>query len=404
MSDYAPFDGLLGQLQRGRGAGARTVADDPAAESLVMDCVRHDWRWEWQVDDRPGYLARLVRDLGLPSGPIGEQLETEPPEAGNDFDVAARILSMLALIGDETARAGIDRYIAQGPHWVDALEIVVDEWPAEQWRRYAETALARLDPPTIDRLFPAGKPWATWETMDPRLAEAFTAWRSRSDRHTGDGLRPGLSTDRLLALLRDPDMPRAAKVAALRRLTELAPPPELLDLAEGLVHVVRELGRSADTDPLSPARPRRTRTGHRSVCPALVGRTGAPARPDRSESPRRPRRRRRHTVLAAEFARLRDQGEWCRYDTLTDGLIRLGVAEAPGSETATWFRRELRCLWQATPHSYERTSYLRALVALDGPTTHPSFWRACGTARSRSDCCRSPRFPTPHRPGIGSDS
>ncbi|MFE2408785.1 hypothetical protein ACFXDE_10610 [Kitasatospora sp. NPDC059408] len=71
--EYAPAGTLPGLLQRGRGLGALMAAEDPAAAAgLVYGCLRWEWRWDRQADERALYLARLVRDLALPLGPVAE--------------------------------------------------------------------------------------------------------------------------------------------------------------------------------------------------------------------------------------------------------------------------------------------------------------------------------------------
>ncbi|WP_380284723.1 hypothetical protein [Kitasatospora purpeofusca] len=74
MSDgrYAPAGSLIGMVQRGRGLGARMVAEDPrGAAGVVEGCVRWDWRWD-DADQRAVYLARLVRDAGVRVETAGE--------------------------------------------------------------------------------------------------------------------------------------------------------------------------------------------------------------------------------------------------------------------------------------------------------------------------------------------
>ncbi|MFE2106954.1 hypothetical protein ACFXAF_13935 [Kitasatospora sp. NPDC059463] len=74
MSDgrYAPAGSLIGMVQRGRGLGARMVAEDPRGTAeVVAGCVRWDWRWD-DADQRSVYLARLVRDTGVRAEPAGE--------------------------------------------------------------------------------------------------------------------------------------------------------------------------------------------------------------------------------------------------------------------------------------------------------------------------------------------
>src|SRR5690349_11820885 len=94
---------IAGQLQRGLGRGARAVRD-PA---LVEACLRRQYAWDWQVDSRDVYLARLVRDLGLPVQPILARLYAEEPE----FTVSLGVLACLEAAGIEEVVAGVRDYI-----------------------------------------------------------------------------------------------------------------------------------------------------------------------------------------------------------------------------------------------------------------------------------------------------
>lgn len=95
---YAPATTLPGLLQRGRGLGALMAAEDPAAAAgLVYGCIRREWRWDARADDRDLYLARLVRDLELPLGPVEELLAGD----GDTRARAAGVLELLASGGPE---------------------------------------------------------------------------------------------------------------------------------------------------------------------------------------------------------------------------------------------------------------------------------------------------------------
>ncbi|MFF9640133.1 hypothetical protein [Kitasatospora aureofaciens] len=102
--EYAPAGTLPGLLQRGRGLGALMAAEDPgAAAELVYGCIRWEWRWDPRVDERGRYLARLIRDLELPLGPVVEVLSgTEEARAR-----AVRVLELLALGGSAEAREAL---------------------------------------------------------------------------------------------------------------------------------------------------------------------------------------------------------------------------------------------------------------------------------------------------------
>ncbi|MBD0695240.1 hypothetical protein BG452_19470 [Streptomyces sp. CBMA123] len=127
-------------MQRGRGLGALMAAEDPAsAAELVYGCIRYEWRWDATVDDRHLYLARLVRDLELPLGPVVELL------AGGEkaCERAARVLELLALGGSVEAREALRAYIREGEHWLNVLEWVAEAWPWEWWGDLEEVVRER---------------------------------------------------------------------------------------------------------------------------------------------------------------------------------------------------------------------------------------------------------------------
>ncbi|MGW2249744.1 hypothetical protein ACWCXH_06040 [Kitasatospora sp. NPDC001660] len=98
--EYAPAGTLPGLLQRGRGLGARMAAEAPAAAAdLVYGCIRWEWRWDSQADHRSLYLARLVRDLELPVGPVVEMLS-------GGAEVRERAARVLELLADEAREGG----------------------------------------------------------------------------------------------------------------------------------------------------------------------------------------------------------------------------------------------------------------------------------------------------------
>ncbi|MFD7591565.1 hypothetical protein ACFV6D_00845 [Kitasatospora sp. NPDC059812] len=118
--EYAPAGTLPGLLQRGRGLGAQMAAEDPAAAAdLVYGCIRWDWRWDRQADDRHLYLARLVRDLELPVGPIVDLLT-------GDEDTCLRatgVLELLALADSAEAREALRTHVREGEHRVAGQDV-----------------------------------------------------------------------------------------------------------------------------------------------------------------------------------------------------------------------------------------------------------------------------------------
>ncbi|MGA5816523.1 hypothetical protein ACPC54_01475 [Kitasatospora sp. NPDC094028] len=156
---YAPSKTLLGQLQRGRGEGAIRAARNPAeAADLVYACVRRDWRWDWLVDDRSLYLARLIRDLELPLGPVVEVLTT-----GDEYghDRAAEILRLLARGGSEEAREAVRLHVREE-----------EPYPPVE-RKQQPSPLAELDNPALLALL------ADPDTSEDDRIEALRVLRRR---------------------------------------------------------------------------------------------------------------------------------------------------------------------------------------------------------------------------------
>lgn len=117
---YAPAATMIGLVQRGRGLGARMAEENPvAAAELVYGCVRWDWRWA-PGDQRALYLARLVRDLALPLGPVVDLLAGEKDAC----ERAVGVLELLALDGSAQAREALRAYVRDGEHRVVAVEPV----------------------------------------------------------------------------------------------------------------------------------------------------------------------------------------------------------------------------------------------------------------------------------------
>ncbi|MFI6155597.1 hypothetical protein ACIBCA_23255 [Kitasatospora sp. NPDC051170] len=133
--EYAPANTLLGLLQRGRGQGALIAAEDAgAAAELVYACIRYEWRWDPQLDDRALYLARLIRDLELPLGPVTDML------AGDEGtrDRAASVLELL----DGSPRPDPERVGECSEQDVPALIAELERlWVEQQW--CGPAALAR---------------------------------------------------------------------------------------------------------------------------------------------------------------------------------------------------------------------------------------------------------------------
>jgi len=338
---------------------------DPAAPELVADCLRRDCRWDWLVDERDVYLARLVRDLRLPVEQISAGLFGAPAreaERGHAFATVLGVLEVLGRAGVEGAVDEVRRYVAVGDRWLEALDAVAGSWPIETWDDLYPAVLDRLDVAVRQDAVRRTPPWSRWAERDLRIAAAIDAFEAQA--------RPVLrrfadeSDAALLAMLAEPG--RAGDWdPALRELNRRPPAPQLIDLVDGMLAA----DRAAVTCSSVPLGMALDRLGSRAV----------PAARRWAADPGHPLRWTAFRLLAAygsgtEAPLLIAGLDWldgrtddlCGYNELVTGLARIG-----GPVAATALPR-LRRLW-FSPHSYERPSYLRAFVTLDPAGAEPAL-------------------------------
>lgn len=368
---YPPYRSLLGALQRGRGLAVARLRDRPEHAPLVYECTSRDTRWDWQVDGRCTYLARLLRDLRLDLAPLVAQLracgpylgpQPDPTDDDNQFNLAVGILAALGRAGEEQPREALRAYVRYGVRWIDALTALPDQWPVEWWDDLWETVAGRIDAADPAELWPDEQPWRRWRGRDQLLDASFNGAAHR--RPAAHAHRSDLATAsdvQLLALLHSTSTDIGTLNLVLGQIRHGGRPvPEILDLV----------------DRLAPARPGGLFGVLRALGPqvALPARTWA-ADPDHPLFRDAPHLLAPHggeqdiPVLLAALDRLGD--DWCGYDILTEGLARI-LADSPPTkhaDTRTMLVRRLRWLTAASPHSYERASYLRSLLLLDPQRT-----------------------------------
>jgi hypothetical protein len=224
-----PTDTLHGQLQRGRGRGARAAAATPGAGDLVFDCVRHDPRWDRRIESRSLYYARLIVDLELPTGPIAAHLfgpadhadQTDPDEGRTALAIA--VLADLVRLSRRDAAEPLRRYAWDGCNWYDALDALVALDDPDLLDGLDELAVARC---ADDDLFgltvhdTAGI--GRWAARQPRIAAALEtrrAHRRPREHRRRSAVSPASSDADLLELARRlgrrPGVPPALQGAVL---------------------------------------------------------------------------------------------------------------------------------------------------------------------------------------------
>jgi hypothetical protein len=175
---YASPNTVAGALQHGLGRGAYRAMSDPDAPDLVAACLRRDHRWDWQVDERDVYLARLVRDLRMPIAPIITRLHTAPPyESDNDhtFAVTMGVLDVLARAGVDGVVEEVRQYIRDGNRWLDAVQTVAGAWPAAWWDDLYPAVADRIDSITGHGALRLSPPWTVWAYRDWHIAAEVQA-------------------------------------------------------------------------------------------------------------------------------------------------------------------------------------------------------------------------------------
>ncbi|GAA2377157.1 HEAT repeat domain-containing protein [Streptomyces viridochromogenes] len=403
----APSGTLLGLLQRGRGDGTLHALTAPRSEALAAldQCVLHDPRHDWQVENRSLYYARLYLDLNGELDTIEahlfdveDTLDTEESRTG----LALAVLGHLASYGRRDALELLRRYAALGANWAWALDELALRDDDAGLRALAAPVLARFpaDPEGDAELAVAvrdafePRPWRLWAD-DPRPS---IATRVRAAHETGSfdrwqrqmsptGPRPGWSVQavfdwaqqglergaalhvpaaRCLSAVAGPeDRPQilaaardggdGARCTALRYLADTGD-PDVLDLVEAAVVTGSPVVVEAALDAFERMRGMvavdRARGWARrpDALGAAAGRVLA-CRGDAQD---------KDLVLAALREAVRGEGPdaptlW----TLVDGAGRLGIACAAPV---------LRHIYRETASSHLRGRTARALAATD-----PSF-------------------------------
>ncbi|MEV6977089.1 hypothetical protein [Kitasatospora sp. NPDC093806] len=299
---------------------------------FVYGCVRWDWRWDSQ-DERGVYLARLVRDLGLPLGPVVEGLAGDEERC----ERAVRVLALLAVSGFGEAREALRGYVGEGEHWAMAMEEMARRWPVEWWEDLEEVARKRAVGERV------GEPWERWGMVEVRPAKGARAPKPLA----------GETNARLLELLADPAESEERRIAALDELDDRGPEPGVIPLvpslgtADGeyvlwpLIGVVEKLGAAA-----VPAA--REWVGAEQAWLRGLGYRVLVEHGEVEDVP----------VLVERLERDWVEKRWCGPVRTARGLARFG-AEARGAVSL------LRRFWLWTPHSYERVGYLEALREIE---------------------------------------
>lgn len=340
---YAEPGTLLGQLQRGRGRGARRALTEPGAGDLVIGCVLRDTRWDAQTDSRDEYLAHLIHRMELPLDPIADHLFGQPERAElRAVELSLQVAARLVDLGRTDAVPLLRRYAAEGEHWEAAVDAIWDWEVAELWDGMDRDVLPRLDDEQLAEAVCDWEPWRSWALSHQRVRAALdNRAAARKNRPELETLKD-LSSEALLGRI-------TAGNGSWREPLELATRGELalLDLAENaelrgsgaipsIAAALRGLGEAAvgrarewaaGTDP-----------GLRRLAVDVLAAGG-----DGTDVP----------VLMSAFTTALADDDWCGLETPAKGLGRLAVVDAADL---------LVQAWESMAHSYGRAALFQGLT------------------------------------------
>lgn len=344
--EYAEPETLLGQLQRGRGLGARRALAEPEAGELVVGCVLQDPRWDAQTESRDEYLACLIHRMGLPLDPIAHHLFGEAEHAElRDVELPLQVLAWLVELGQTDAAPLLRRYAAEGRHWEAAVDAVWDWEITDLWDGLDQEVLARLDDEQLaEAAHDYWGPWPIWARSHQRVRAVLDdRAKARKNRPEREVIKD-LSSEVLLGRIMPGNSPsRWQELLALAGRGELA----VLDLAENaelrssgaLPNIAAALRRLGDA---AVGRAREWAAGTDPEMRLLAVEVLA-ASGDSADVP----------VLMNALATALDDKDWCGLETPAKGLGRLAVIDAADL---------LVRAWESTVHSRARIALFQGLT------------------------------------------
>jgi hypothetical protein len=230
---HANPDTLLGQVQRGRGAGYVRILSTPKPEAcnLLVDCICNDPRLDSQVESRAEYYASMAAELRLDLKPLAKHLrehDDTDQSGGWNTPLTVGTLSELAKRGDHDAAEILCDYVAWGQWWDWELDTLIALPDPEIHAKTARAVERHF--PTDDELEKAlawfyldETPWLTLAQQSKRIGKFQNNLRKQEKDNTAEGLSSlnltSLTTRQLLDLADNRNRHKLRKVIAQRVTT-----------------------------------------------------------------------------------------------------------------------------------------------------------------------------------------
>jgi hypothetical protein len=205
-------DSLLGQLQRGRGAGFLAATRERPEDlwPLLLQCITRDPRWDRQLEERGDYYARLALLTGMDLSPLREYLRhhDDTDNSGSDAWLTLGVLGRSALRGSSDAVSILREYVERGQHWSSALDSLAEVHDPGAVSGLDEVVCARCSDEELRHEIgwraPDEEPWASWRVEHPRIARAMQAHeeaQARVHRKQGPEQYASMSLRELFSLV-----------------------------------------------------------------------------------------------------------------------------------------------------------------------------------------------------------
>ncbi len=214
-----PPDTPLGMLQRGRGAGYLwALQQDPhTLHPLLVECITHDSRLDYQIEQRAYYYARLARASHMDVAPLADYLRTTThARLGHEVTLTIETLGWMAEMGSAEATSSLVDYASYGAQWDYALQQLIELPEVEDAEALAQAVCERFKSGedmdnaaayTLLGPYGLGPLWEKWAPRYPCVARLVEELHLiEEERERGRPARPDFTNLPLSALLEQVDV------------------------------------------------------------------------------------------------------------------------------------------------------------------------------------------------------